>query len=148
MESWREVLRNGVMPSLPADGLVALKDALESDDMRLVQGATVVPPPLMCVKDWDVDGCCAIAFVGWQDGTGRKTVEQVEEFFARCCYEADKRLGEAAAVRWFLNWADDTPRDEMRRELLAEVELELYGRDVAPSYAVEHDPELIEQLPF
>ena len=32
-----------------------------------------------------------------------------------------ERLGEPAACRWFLNWFDDTPRDQMRRELLAEV---------------------------
>ena len=35
---------------------------------------------------------------------------------------------EPAACRWFLNWYDDTPRDEVRRELLAEVELALAER--------------------
>ena len=56
------------------------------------------------------------------------TVGQCEEFFAKCCFEADQSLGEPAACRHFLNWFDDTPRDEMRRELLAEVELTLAGR--------------------
>jgi hypothetical protein len=34
----------------------------------------------------------------------------------------DQRLGEPAACRWFLNWFDETPRDEMRRLLLPEVQ--------------------------
>ena len=55
-------------------------------------------------------------------------VGQVEEHFARCCFEADQRLGEPAACRWFLNWFDDAPRTDMRRELLAEVELALADR--------------------
>jgi hypothetical protein len=59
------------------------------------------------------------------------TVGQVEEFFARCCFEADQRLGEPAACRWFLNAYDDWPRDEMRREMLAEVERELAERSAA-----------------
>jgi hypothetical protein len=49
------------------------------------------------------------------------TVAEVEEFFARACFETDQRLGEPAACRWFLNWYDETPREEMRRQLLAEV---------------------------
>ena len=59
------------------------------------------------------------------------TVGQVEEFFAKACYQADQRLGEPAACRWFLNWFDNTPRAEMRRELLAEVELALAVRATA-----------------
>jgi hypothetical protein len=50
-----------------------------------------------------------------------ETVSEVEEFFARACFETDQRLGEPAACRWFLNWYDETPREEMRRQLLAEV---------------------------
>jgi hypothetical protein len=53
----------------------------------------------------------------------------VEEYFARLCFEADQRLGEPAVCRWFLNWFDDTPRDVMRRELLAEVERALAERN-------------------
>ena len=50
------------------------------------------------------------------------------EFFARMCFEVDQRLGEPAGCRWFLNWFDETPRDEMRRELLAEVNVALAER--------------------
>ena len=127
MESWRTVWREGFAPVLTLQGLEALRDALTNDDPRLVQGSTTTPPPLMCVQDWPVEAACALGYCGWQ-GERLSTVGEVEEFFARCCFEADQRLGEAAACRWFLNWFDDTPRTEMRRELLAEVELALAER--------------------
>ena len=125
MESWREVWRRGFAPILPRAGLEALAEALRADDPRLTQGSTTTPPPLMCVQDWPCEAACLLGFCGWQDGTGRTTVGEVEEFFADACWRCDQRLGEPAACRWFLNWFDETPRDEMRRELLAEVELAL-----------------------
>ncbi len=139
------------MPSLPTDGLEELAEALREDDHRLIQQATTCPPPLSCVHEWTVEAADAIAFVGWHseiEGVRINKVGEVEEFFARSCFECDKRMNEPAACRYFLNAYDEWPRDEMRRELLAEVELELYGRDVQPSTAVEREPELIEQLPF
>jgi hypothetical protein len=57
-----------------------------------------------------------------------ETVAEVEEFFARSCFQADQRLGEPAGCRRFLNWYDDTPRDEMRKELLAEIDRALAAR--------------------
>jgi hypothetical protein len=124
MESWRLVWRDGFAPGFSAAGLVALRDALAADDPRLVQGSTSVPPPLTAVQDWPVEAACAVGFCGWL-GEDLVSVGQVEESFARACFECDRRMGEPAACRWFLNWFDDTPRDEMRRELLAEVELAL-----------------------
>lgn len=153
MESWREVWRLGFAPVLPTEGLVALRDALRDDDPRLTQGSTTTPPPLMCLADYPVEAGDFLAlmgaalhggFAGTADDyraarpTGPKhtnpdaaTVGTVEDFFARACFDADQRLGEPAACRWFLNWFDDTPRDEMRRELLAEVELTLNDRNKA-----------------
>ena len=127
MESWKLVWRKGFAPVLSNKGLSALRDALRNDDLRLVQGSTTTPPPLLCVHDWPVEACDALGYCGWQ-GEGLVTVGEVEEFFARACYEADERLGEPAACRWFLNWYDDTPRYEMRAELLAEVERTLCER--------------------
>jgi hypothetical protein len=120
MESWRKVWREGMAPQLSVAALTALQRALQTDDPRLLQGATTSPPPLECVRDWPVEAACVLGFCGWQ-GEGLESVAEVEEFFARACFEADQRLGEPAACRWFLNWFDDTPRDEARRELLAEV---------------------------
>ncbi len=67
-----------------------------------------------------------IGYCGWV-GDGLTTVAEVEEFFARTCYEVDQRLGEPAGVRWLLNWYDDTHRDTMRKELIYEVRKSLYG---------------------
>ena len=129
MESWRVVWRSGFAPLFSESALRALQKGLESDDPRLAQGCTTTPPPLLCVSDWAVEACCALGYGGWQ-GDGLTTVGEVEEHFAKCCFEADQRLGEAAACRWFLNWFDDTPRHEVFRELAAEVRRELYRREL------------------
>jgi hypothetical protein len=123
MERWREVWRDGFLPSLPPAAVDALRDALRDDDPRLIQGGTTTPPPLACVEDWPCEAGCALGYCGViaNGGFGEATVGQAEEFFARMCFEADQRLGEPAACRHFLNWFDDTPRDELRRELLAEL---------------------------
>jgi len=120
MESWRKVWREGLAPQLSVVGLTALQRALQTDDTRLLQGATTSPPPLECVRDWPVDAACVLGYCAWQ-GDGLETVAEVEEFFARACFEADQRLGEPAACRWFLNWFDDTPRGDVFRDLLTEV---------------------------
>jgi hypothetical protein len=120
MESWQKVWREGVAPLLSTTSLEVLQDALLNDDGRLLQGATTSPPPLQCVQDWPCEGACAIGYCGWQ-GDGLETVAEVEEFFAQMCFEVDQRLGEPAACRWFLNWFDETPRDQMREQLLPEV---------------------------
>ena len=127
MESWRKVWREGFAPVLSTAGLQALRKALTADDTRLIQGSTSSPPPLMCVQDWPVEAACALGFCAWQ-GEGLETVAEVEEFFARSCYEADQRLGEPAACRYFLNWFDDTPRPQMRKLLLEEVNQTLAER--------------------
>jgi hypothetical protein len=127
MESWRKVWREGLADQISTSGLQALRRALLHDDARLLQGATTSPPPLQCVQDWPVEGACGLGYCGWQ-GDGLETVAEVEEFFARVCYEADQKLGEPAACRWFLNWFDETPREEMRRQLLPEVNRSLAQR--------------------
>jgi hypothetical protein len=93
----------------------------------LIQGSTTTPPPLQCVQDWPVEACCVLGYCSWM-GEGLETVAEVENDFARVCFEADQILGEPAACRYFLNWYDETSRDEMRRELLAEVNLVLAER--------------------
>ena len=127
LEKWQKVWRIGFAPQLSEAGLQALKRALIEDDARLIQGATTSPPPLQCVQDWPVEGACLTGFCGWQ-GNDLATVAEVEEYFSQICFNADQVLGEPAACRWLLNWYDETPRDVMRRELLAEVELTLKER--------------------
>lgn len=127
MESWRKVWREGVAPQLSNNALEALYKALKDNDPRLIQEQTTSPPPLIHVQDWPVEAACALGFCGWQ-GEKLETVAEVEEYFARMCFEIDQRLGEPAACRWFLNWFDETPREQMRMGLLAEVEQSITER--------------------
>jgi hypothetical protein len=127
MESWRRVFREGFEPVVSTPGLLALHQALLTDDPRLIQGATTTPPPLICVQDWPVEAACMTAYCFWQ-GDGLETVAEVEEAFARACFEMDQRLGEPAGCRWILGWFDETPRADMIREWLPEVESALERR--------------------
>ena len=127
MESWKKVWRDGTAPLLSVAHLEALRSALVEDDPRLLQGATTIPPPLHCVQDRPVKAACAFGYCGWI-GDGLETVGEVEQFFARMCFDTDQRIGEPAACRWLLNWFDDTPRDEMRQSLLTEVQRTLAQR--------------------
>ena len=127
---WQEVFRRGIAPQLSSAGLVALRDALVTDDMRLIQNATTLPPPLQVCQDWPCECACAIGYThAFVSMTLLKTVADVEEFFARVCFDADQSLGEPAACRYFLNWFDETPREQMRGALLIEVLTELARRN-------------------
>lgn len=127
MEEWRRVFRAGFLPSLSTTTLTALEEALRSDDHKLTQGSTTTPPPLMCVQDWPCEAGDLLGFAGVIEngGWGKATVGECEEFFARACFEADERLGEPAACRWFLNFWDDAPRKEAFSLVLSEVIIEL-----------------------
>jgi hypothetical protein len=138
MNSWQKVWRDGLAPLLSTTSLEVLRRALINDDPRLLQGATTTPPPLQCVQDWPVEAACALGFCGWQ-GEGLETVAEVEEFFARMCFEIDQRMGEPAACRWLLNWFDETPREEMRRLLVAEVNRNLAERQTEGGDAVRNE---------
>jgi hypothetical protein len=127
LPAWQRVWREGIAPQLSAAALEPLRDALERDDPRLLQGATCLPPPLLCVQECPVEAACALGYCGWQ-AEGLATVAEVEEYFAWLCSRCDERLGEPAACRWFLNWYDETPREEMRGLLLAEVNRALAQR--------------------
>ncbi len=120
LESWKKVFRGGVAPLFSDEGLLALKDALINDDVSLIQGATTSPPPLACVSTWECEGACLITYPFWK-ADGLETVAECEEAFARACYACDQTIGEPAACRHLLNWYDETDREIMRSELLAEV---------------------------
>lgn len=130
MESWRKTWRDGLVPVLSSSCLLALRDALESDDPRLIQGHTVQPAFRSDGPEAPVEAADPLALMGWL-GEGMGTVGEVEEFWSSMCFEIDRRIGEPAGCRWLLNWIDETPRDVMRRELLAEVNLVLAARGVA-----------------
>lgn len=129
---WQVAWREGFLPGISTQALEALRDALERDDQRLMQGGTCYPSPMAWnAKSWPVGAACAVGYCGWHNGEGIGSVEEVEEFFARLCYDADQRLGEPAGCRYFLNWFDEKPRDFVFTHLLAEVLQNLEDREAA-----------------
>jgi hypothetical protein len=134
MASWKKVWREGIAPLLSDEELGALRQALAVDDPRLVQMATMEPTPLLCTAEWPVEAACALAWCGWQ-GAGLETVGEVEDYFTQLLVEVDRRLGHVGEVRHFIQWFDDTPREEMRRELLPEVERAIRERETAEAGA-------------
>lgn len=127
MESWRKVFRDGFAPQISTEGLEALREALETDDPRLLQGETTQPAPMAHYRDWPTEAACAITFTGWH---GKEfTVIEAHEYFAELCFHADQLIGEYAACRYFLNFWDEVPREQACRELLAEVNHILSERD-------------------
>jgi hypothetical protein len=127
LDAWRDCWRRGFAPQISDAGLEALRRALLEDDPNLIQGGTTVPPPMQCCQDWPVERACPVGYAGWR-GDGLTTVIEVEEYFAAVCFVADQRVDEAGGCRWLLNWIDETPRDDMRRQLLTEVEATLAQR--------------------
>lgn len=120
LESWKHVFRDGILPQLGRAGLLALAEALEDDAPELLQGATTDPAPLPVCWDWDCQGACPLAFACWQED-GLRSVGEVEEAFAQLAAECDRRMNEPAALRYFVNWWDDSPRDLAVPALLDEV---------------------------
>lgn len=127
MESWRLVWRQGLAPVLPTRGLEALLGALERDDPQLTQGQTTLPPPSMAVQDWPCAAADAIGFAVWK-GDARTSIGEVEEGFAKACFDCDQRMGQGAACGYFLNFWDHTPRAEAFDQLANEVRLVLMAR--------------------
>lgn len=124
---WLNVWRNGFAPQWTTLTLHVLEKAMATNSPRLLQGATTSPPPLQCVKDWPCEAADIIGSCGrWQHGW--RAVGEVEEGFARACYDADQRLGEPAMCRHFLNWWDDSRRSVVFGIMLAEVRWELKRR--------------------
>ena len=120
LEAWQKAWREGFVPFLSLPGLKALKQALQTDDNRLIQGVTPQPAPLQEFESRPVEGACPVGYCGWQ-GEGLASVGEVEEYFVDLCVRAEQALGDPTGGRYFLNWVDDTPRPEMRRLLLEEV---------------------------
>lgn len=129
--SWRHAFRVGFAPQFSVDQLRDLRAALVRDDPKLIQGKTVIPRLCDEVGDAKPVGACGISYIGWHSGEGLSSILAVEDWFGEVCHKADQLLKEPAACRYFLNFFDDTPRDEMRPLLIAEIDRELEQR-VAP----------------
>lgn len=129
-ELWRKTWRQGFVPLLSDAQLASLRKAIVEDDPRLVQGRTFVAAngydsPFL--TEHLVGGACLVGWCGWQvDGLSK--VSEVLDYFRRFCHRVINSMGRPSEdgcykVNEFLRWFDETPREEMRRELLAEINL-------------------------
>lgn len=128
-KAWQEVFRVAASSCLTRDELLFIRDAIGRDDKRLIQGSTAKPPAIPCVYDWPAECGCLFGLLAFRDGK-QPTVAQVENEFARIVNAIDARFPMRAAY-YFLNWFDETPRDTMRAELLAEIDAGLAAHSVA-----------------
>jgi hypothetical protein len=126
--TWREVLREGVLPLLSGRQLEAARRGLASDDPAMLQGDTTLPSPAHGRGGEPCEGACFLAYACWR-GDGLLTVEEVGEAFAVLCSMADLKLCQGGAIRHVLHFFDETARAEAVRLLLAEVEAEAEKRE-------------------
>jgi hypothetical protein len=129
IEPWRRVWREGIAPLLSEKSLEALKQALTNDDPRLIQKATMTPPYWKTRQNAPVEAAGALAYCGWQ-GEGLETIGAVESFFLQLCIDIGLRMDEPMVSKCFIDWYDETPRQQMRTQLLSEVHRELLRRMV------------------
>jgi hypothetical protein len=129
LTAWQRVWQEGIVPQLTTKGLQGLQKALEQDSPRLIAGATTSPPPLQCMANEPVEGCCPLCYA-LLDGKQPYAVSvgPLEQRFAEACWDADQRCGEPGAIRYFLNAADEWSRPELIKNLLPEVRLALTQR--------------------
>jgi hypothetical protein len=123
IEKWRDTFRRGIAPTLSDAALEALRVGLLEDDPRVLQGCSTRPPPLTACWSIPCEAACPIGYAGWQ-GEGIETVGGVEEFLRGVLAESDRLTGERGSARHLLNWVDCSPRDVVRREMLAEIRRE------------------------
>lgn len=76
-----------------------------------------------------VEEACFIGYAGWQ-GEGLQSVVEVVDFFDRLCDRIGHKLGDYCGAGRFLDWFDKTPRQEMRYEMIKEVDLALFDREL------------------
>ena len=130
LPEWKQVFRQGFAPNLSLDGLHALRDALISEDKRLINRQTTRPPPIQYNYDLPVECACPIGFTVVTDlgGFGKATVGEVENRFGELCFKADRYMGCPGACAGFLNQIDCWAVSDMWSVLLPEVELAIAQR--------------------
>lgn len=148
--AWQKVFRSSCelkredgQPFLSTAGLHKLAHALVEDDFRLIQGTTTFPLPLACTQDWPVERSCPWAFVLWQGEKEAPTIGPLVDRWTQLCCEVDAACAEPGAVRHFLVFWDERPREEVRLALLAEVQQELRRREGLPQ---DHGADALQAL--
>lgn len=136
-EKWRRVWR-ALAPTLLDEALTALQEVLETDSPRLLQGQTCRGEPLpdgggAFRPDVEVTWGCPLALCAVAEGraSGRRvTVAEVQDWIAHVARDVERVINEDFVIRRLLVWIDETPRAQMRAELLEEVLRELARRQL------------------
>ena len=128
MEAWRKTWRDGFAVVLPIQGLVGLLAALEKDDQRLLTGATCWPPPLQSCQNDFTEKACGIAWAAAYGAPDSYPVGELETLFAKACWDASALLGDGSACRYFLSYWDETPREQLRKQMIPELRLAISNR--------------------
>jgi len=140
LSNWLLAWRLGFARVLSDEALRAIEDALYRDSAALIQRRTTSPDPVISNADEPCTGACLVSYGGLA-GHKLLTVGQVERYFAACCQAAsvllDEHFHDTLCFQYFLNWFDDTPRDEVRAAMLAEVRLELFRRKKCEGLGVD-----------
>jgi len=111
-----------VAQAVPIDGLRALRKALAEDSPRVIQGETVKPLPTLANAEEDCARACVLGFAVWK-GFRLLSVAYVARWFGHICRTIDAaRPGDAARL---VHWVDFTPRERMRAELVAVLDVVL-----------------------
>jgi hypothetical protein len=122
----RHAFTYGFAPQFTEATLIALRDALVSDDPRLMQGRTTEPEPVLMHHGLKIECACAIGFCAWVQNQS-VTVGEVLIGYGDMLDQADRNLGRMCAYSPFLHAFDDTPREivfpamaELVNEILSE----------------------------
>ena len=120
---WQE----GIQPSISSTALRSLLEALERDDERLLQGASTSPPPLYPCDSWPCEASCPVCWLLWE-GSQEMSVKEVCEFLGNIASHCEDALQEVGAIRHFMNWWDENPRELVRAKLSAWIAADLAAR--------------------
>lgn len=129
IEPWRRILRQGLLPSLLAIELRELRIGLVNDSPRIQQCAITIltiPGRDLCRPE-SIQYACPLGFAIWRGGTRPKEggVEDRYQTILRRCKHKLKHDWDHVP---YLNWELTCSRDELRRELIAEIDRELVLR--------------------
>lgn len=126
-EATRRVFHEGFVPLLKDEELWVLKGWLTMAPERFKQGYTLYPVPTPAEEPYMMPDCgCLITNIGRINML--KYADELYEYFARMCYNIDQNMGEPSAVRYLLNWYDDSPWEDVKNGSIEELEAALQCR--------------------
>ena len=129
MESWKKSFAH-IADVCGVPALQVLRTAVSENYCSLIQGTTVAYEPATNPGDRTVCGACAVGYMYWK-ADDMDFADDVEEAVAATFSEVAKKAGWDRAPDLFTNWYDETPRDEMRRELLPVIDANIRRLEAA-----------------